>query len=40
MSSGSVPSATAAGSGVSGGSCEKSVSQAKKRTNARRRRVA
>ena len=33
---GSAPAATASGSGVSGGSCEKSCSQAKKRTNGRR----
>ena len=33
---GSAPIATALGSGVSGGSCEKSSSQAKNRTNARR----
>ena len=35
---GSAPIATALGSGVSGGSCEKSSSQAKNRTNARRER--
>ncbi len=37
MSSGSAPVATASGSGASGDSCERSRSQAKKRTNGRRR---
>src|SRR5712692_4315820 len=37
---GSAPVATEAGSGASGGSCDRSCSQAKNRTNARRRWVA
>ena len=36
MRSGSFPDATASGSGVSGGSCDRSSSQAKKRKNGRR----
>ena len=40
MKNGSVPPATASGSGWSGDSCDRSFSQAKKRTNGRRLRVA